>query len=99
MIGLRRPGLDADPSWGCLRTPIVDQETIIDLGQRLFRDACGLSPLSAAQYGRVDLLMAKTSRISLLRMFELLLKVRRTGDELELGTIAPIAQSVPSGVW
>jgi hypothetical protein len=28
---------------------------------------------------------------------ELLLKVRRTGDELELGTIAPIARSVPSG--
>jgi hypothetical protein len=38
-----------------------------------------------------------TCNRTLLRMFELLLKVRRTGDELELGTIASIARSVPSG--
>jgi hypothetical protein len=29
-------------------------------------------------------------------MFELLLKVRRTGDELDLGTIAALGRSVPS---
>jgi hypothetical protein len=34
---------------------------------------------------------------TLLRMFELLLKVRRTGQELDLGTIGSISRSVPSG--
>jgi hypothetical protein len=34
---------------------------------------------------------------TLLRMFELLLKVRRTGEELDLGTIASIGRSVASG--
>jgi hypothetical protein len=33
---------------------------------------------------------------SLLRMFELLLKVRRTGDELEIATIASFGRSVPT---
>jgi hypothetical protein len=35
-----------------------------------------------------------TCNRSLLRMFELLLKVRRTGDELDLGTIASIGRSL-----
>jgi hypothetical protein len=34
---------------------------------------------------------------TLLRMFELLLKVRRTGEELDLGTIASIGRLLPSG--
>jgi hypothetical protein len=34
---------------------------------------------------------------TLLRMFELLLKVRRTGEVLDLGTIATIGRSLPSG--
>ena len=38
-----------------------------------------------------------TCNRTLLRMFELLLKVRRTGDELELATIASIGRSVPTG--
>jgi hypothetical protein len=33
---------------------------------------------------------------TLLRMFELLLKVRRTGEELDLGTIGSIGRSLPS---
>jgi hypothetical protein len=34
---------------------------------------------------------------TLLRMFELLLKVRRTGDELQIATIGSLGRSVPSG--
>jgi hypothetical protein len=33
---------------------------------------------------------------TLLRMFELLLKVRRTGEELDIATIASISRSIPS---
>jgi hypothetical protein len=38
-----------------------------------------------------------TCNRTLLRIFELLLKVRRTGDDLDLGTIAIPGSSVPSG--
>ena len=38
-----------------------------------------------------------TCNRTLLRMFELLLKVRRTGEELDLGTIASFGRSLPTG--
>jgi hypothetical protein len=63
----------------------------------LFRDACGPRALQLQHKMAESISDGETTRIPLLRMFELLLKVRRTGGELELGTIAPIARSVPSG--
>jgi hypothetical protein len=38
-----------------------------------------------------------TCNVTLLRTFDLLLKVRRTGDELDLGTIASLGRSGASG--